>query len=132
MRKYESIVVFSPELNKEQLSTEIAKVKDILKGFNALEVFVEEWGKRKIAYVAKKQTQGFYVCFYYEAENMKVIEELVYNLRINDAVLKFQTHHISDKADKYRGNMAFVRSSKSDEMVASDIDELEISDLGDN
>ena len=30
MRKYESIVVFSPELNKGQLSEQISKVKEIL------------------------------------------------------------------------------------------------------
>ncbi len=129
MRKYETIVVYRPELSKEQLSTEINKVKSILEKFNISEFFKEEWGKRKLAYVTKKCSQGFYVCFYYESDNTKVIDELIYNLRLNDVILKFQTHHISDKAEKYRGNMAFVTASNSNELSSSDIDDLEVSDI---
>ncbi len=67
MRKYESIVVFSPELNKGQLSEQISKVKEILTNAGGVQgdIYVEEWGKRKIAYTVKKQTMGYYVCFYY-------------------------------------------------------------------
>ena len=81
MRKYESIVVFSPELNKGQLSEQISKVKEILTNAGGVQgdIYVEEWGKRKIAYTVKKQTMGYYVCFYYESNNTKINEDLNYN-----------------------------------------------------
>ena len=132
MRKYESIVVFSPELNKGQVSEQISKIKEILNGAGVEDIFVEEWGKRKIAYSVKKQTMGYYVCFYYESSNTKVNEELNYNLRINDSILKFQTHFVSDKPAKYRGNMVFVNLAKTNEMIAPDVEGLNIPDLNVN
>lgn len=125
MRRYETIVVYSPLLSKDELKAEIQKVKTRIQDHNVSDVFVEEWGRRKIAYNVKKQTHGVYVCFYYETDDTKLLEELVYNLRINDAVLKFQSHQVSAKPAKYRGNLAFVGSSKQDELVASDIEGLE-------
>lgn len=134
MRKYESIVVFSPELNKGQLSEQISKVKEILTNAGGVQgdIYVEEWGKRKIAYTVKKQTMGYYVCFYYESNNTKISEDLNYNLRINDSILKFQTHFVSDKPAKYRGNMVFVNLAKSNEMIAPDVEGLNIPDLNVN
>ena len=132
MRKYESIVVYSPELNKGQLSEQISKVKEILNNVGVEDIFVEEWGKRKIAYSVKKQTMGYYVCFYYETNNTKANDELTYNLRINDSILKFQTHFVSDKPAKYRGNMVFVNLAKSNEMIAPDVEGLNIPDLNVN
>lgn len=129
MRKYESIVVFSPELNKGQLSEQISKVKEILTNAGVADIFVEEWGKRKIAYTVKKQTMGYYVCFYYETSNTNAIQELIYNLRINDMVMKFQTHYVNSKPAKYRGNMVFVNLAKTNEMVAPDVEGLNIPDL---
>lgn len=129
MRKYESIVVFSPELNKGQVSEQISKIKEILNGVGVTDIFVEEWGKRKIAYTVKKQTMGYYVCLYYETSNTQAIQELIYNLRINDAVLKFQTHFVSSKPAKYRGNMVFVNLAKTNEMIAPDVEGLNIPDL---
>ncbi|MGI6680704.1 MAG: 30S ribosomal protein S6 [Bdellovibrionota bacterium] len=123
MRKYETIVIFSPELNKSQLTAQISKVKEVLSNESVADVFVEEWGKRKIAYKLNKQTSGHYVCFYYETNNRKAVDELNYNLRINDVVLKFQTHFVSDKPEKYRGNMVFVDLAKTNEMIAPDIDD---------
>ena len=144
MRKYESIVVFSPELNKGQLSEQISKVKEILTNAGGVQgdIYVEEWGKRKIAYTVRKQTMGYYVCFYfvyvklecpdYESNNTRINEDLNYNLRINDSILKFQTHFVSDKPAKYRGNMVFVNLAKSNEMIAPDVEGLNIPDLNVN
>ena len=49
---------------------------------------VDEMGKRKLAYEVKKNTEGIYVVFYFEA-NPTLIEELERNYRISDDVIKF-------------------------------------------
>ena len=49
---------------------------------------VEELGKRKLAYEIKKQKEGFYIVFKFEA-NPTLISELERNYRIADEVIKF-------------------------------------------
>ena len=49
---------------------------------------VEEMGKRKLAYEIKKQKEGFYIVFKFEAKP-ELISELERNYRITDEVMKF-------------------------------------------
>ena len=45
-------------------------------------------GKRKLAYEIKKQKEGFYIVFKFEAKP-ELISELERNYRITDEVMKF-------------------------------------------
>ena len=49
---------------------------------------IDELGKKKLAYEVKKQKEGIYVVFYFEAEP-SLIQELERNYRITDEVIKF-------------------------------------------
>ena len=49
---------------------------------------VEELGKKKLAYKVRKNDEGIYVVFYFEA-NPTLIEELERNYRITDEIIKF-------------------------------------------
>jgi small subunit ribosomal protein S6 len=54
---------------------------------------VDEWGTRKLAYPVRKQTRGTYVMVVYEA-NPEVIAEFERRMRIDDAIMKFQTVYL--------------------------------------
>ena len=49
---------------------------------------VDELGKRKLAYEVKKNKEGYYVVFHFEAQPT-LIAELERNYRITDDVIKF-------------------------------------------
>ena len=51
---------------------------------------VEEMGKRKLAYEVKKNKEGYYVLFNFDAEPAS-IAELERNYRITDEIIKFIT-----------------------------------------
>lgn len=61
MKAYETVFVLVPELEKEAIDNEIARVKAVIEKAGEIES-VDEWGKRKLAYeIDKKYKEGYYV-----------------------------------------------------------------------
>lgn len=86
MNKYESVVIINPNLEAEGIKALINKFSDLINTDGKV-VSVEELGKKKLAYEIKKQKEGYYVIFKFEA-NPALISELERNYRITDAVMK--------------------------------------------
>ena len=87
MNKYESVVIISPKLEEEAIKALINKFSDLINTDGKVNS-VEELGKKKLAYEIKKQNQGYYVVFKFEAKP-ELISELERNYRITDEVIKF-------------------------------------------
>lgn len=87
MNKYESVVIISPVVEEEGIKNLVQKFSDLINTQGKIES-VEEIGKRKLAYDVKKNKEGFYVLFNFEAQP-ELIVELERNYRITDEVIKF-------------------------------------------
>lgn len=105
MRKYETIVVFDPNLSGEVLDGQIANISQFIKQRGGEDLAIDDWGKREIAYTVKKRNWGIFRCFKFTSNNTDLTNDLTASLRINDAVLKFQSHKLSDKVRKFKGNL---------------------------
>ena len=90
MRRYESILIAHVDLSEDELSSLIARYSEIITGQKGILVKVERWGKRRLAYIIRKQARGFYILIDYAGESAAV-NELERNLKINDKILKFMT-----------------------------------------
>jgi small subunit ribosomal protein S6 len=90
LRRYESILIAHVDLSEDELSSLIARYSVIITGQKGILVKVERWGKRRLAYIIKKQSRGFYILIDYAGETAAV-NELERNLKINDKILKFMT-----------------------------------------
>lgn len=90
MRRYESTLIAHVDLSEDELSNLIARYSEIITGQKGILVKVERWGKRRLAYLIKKQARGFYILIDYAGETAAV-NELERNLKINDRILKFMT-----------------------------------------
>ena len=87
MNKYESVIIVNPTVDDEKLK-ELEKTFEDLINKHGKVSKVDELGKRKLAYEVKKQKEGIYVVFYFEAEP-SLISELERIYRITDEVIKF-------------------------------------------
>lgn len=87
MNKYESVVIINPAVEDDKLKKLEKTFTDLINKQGKVEK-VEEVGKKKLAYEIKKNSEGIYVEFYFEAEP-ELIKELERNYRITDEVLKF-------------------------------------------
>jgi small subunit ribosomal protein S6 len=94
-REYETIYVLRPDAGRETSESISSRVQDVISKQHGALTRVENWGYRKLAYPVKKHGRGVYVYLKYVGDGV-LVAELERNLRIQDAVLKFQTVKISD------------------------------------
>lgn len=87
MNKYESVIIINPSVDEEKVKSLIDKFSELINKNGKVEK-VDTLGKKKLAYDVKKNKEGIYVVFYFEAEP-SLIAELERNYRITDEVIKF-------------------------------------------
>lgn len=87
MNKYESVVIINPNVEENALKELIGRFQTLINTDGKVEK-VTEIGKKKLAYEIKKNTEGYYVVYDFEA-NPSLIAELERNYRITDQVIKF-------------------------------------------
>ena len=81
-------------LTKKELNHQFKKFETLINTDGKVEK-AEELGKRKLAYEVKKNKEGYYVIFHFEA-NTSLIAELERNYRITDEVIKFMTIKVDE------------------------------------
>lgn len=89
MNRYESIIIINPSVEEQGEKDLVKRFTDLINKNGKVES-VEEMGKRKLAYEVKKNKEGYYVLFNFEAKP-ELITELERNYRITDEVIKFIT-----------------------------------------
>lgn len=94
MNKYESVIIINPSVDEEGVKSLVSKFTDLINTDGKVEK-VDDLGKRKLAYEVKKQKEGYYQIFNFEA-NPELIKELERNYRIADEVIKFMTIKVDE------------------------------------
>ncbi len=87
MNKYESVIIINPSADEDKVKSLIDRFSDLINKQGEV-TKVDTLGKKKLAYEVKKNKEGIYVVFYFEAEPT-LIAELERNYRITDEIIKF-------------------------------------------
>ena len=95
MNKYESVIILSANASEEAMAAFGEKMKELISANNGELTNVEEWGKKTFAYDIKKQKEGFYTLFTFEAKP-EFIAELDRVLRLDEIVLKHMVVKLED------------------------------------
>ncbi len=83
---YESVLVLSMKLGEEGIASAIEKFKTLISK-NATLDSVDEWGKRRLAYMINKESEGYYVLFNFTSE-ADFPAELDRRYKITEGVLR--------------------------------------------
>jgi len=107
-RVYEILFIDDPNLGEPEVDTLTALVQGYAEKEGGRIQKVEKWGKKRLAYVVKKQREGSYVLLSVDggATQKKEVER---RLRVTDGVLKFLTVRVDEelrKAERRKGRRA--------------------------
>ena len=58
---YEVVYIIDPAQSEEAIAATVAKFQTLAEQNNAINVVVDEWGKRRLAYAIDYKTEGYYV-----------------------------------------------------------------------
>ncbi len=86
MNAYEAVVILTKKISDEQAEETKNKISDLISS-NGEVVSVDDWGMKKLAYEIKKEQEGHYYLYTFNAK-ADFIGEFERVLRIDDTVLK--------------------------------------------
>ncbi|MGZ3598167.1 MAG: 30S ribosomal protein S6, partial [Syntrophales bacterium] len=98
MKRYETLFIVQIDLSTDELNNIIERYRAIITSLKGTIIKVEKWGKRKLAYEIKKQSNGNYVLLDFAGKSA-IIDELERNFKIDDKILKFMTIMEDDNVD---------------------------------
>lgn len=88
MREYELVVIVQPDLDDTALKDVVEKVKSWITEAGGTIVKVDFWGKKKLAYIIRKQKEGHYVLIRAQMDPAYGAT-LERNLRFTEPVMRF-------------------------------------------
>ena len=83
---YETVIVFSVKKGEEAAKAMAEKFKDMIEKNGTLGS-VDEWGKRRLAYLINDEAEGYYVLYNYQS-SAEFPAELDRVCKITDGVLR--------------------------------------------
>ena len=98
MRKYENLLLLSPELGTEPRTALLESLKAVIEREGGKMTAEDHWGMRDLAYPVQKQMRGYYVRLEFVAP-APLVAELERNIRIADGIFKFVTVKLADTVE---------------------------------
>ncbi|RKX59796.1 MAG: 30S ribosomal protein S6 [Thermodesulfobacteriota bacterium] len=121
LRHYETFYLLHPDLTDEERASISEQLQEIISKKNGKTVKIDPWPLQKLAYMVKKQTQGYYVVMEYGMPSESV-SEITRKLQLNEGVMKFITIKLNDKFDPEAPAKARNESAPPAETVEEALD----------
>jgi len=128
MRKYETTYIIDGSVSDNDREALIEKIENVLTGNGAEIDRTVRWGKRQLAYEIKKQSRGYYVILYYNAEP-SIISTFHHELALNERILRYLTLLSDGKHPDYIRDAGISTDMSAAPQKASEITES-IEDTG--
>jgi len=88
MNYYETVYIIHPALQEGRLHDIVNKFHSKLEGLKGKVLYVNNWGKKKLAYPIDKQKYGTYILCQYSLDNQS-IKNLSQELELNPNILRY-------------------------------------------
>ena len=88
MNKYEVLYILNADLEEEPRKAQIDKISAVVTDNGGTVESIDEWGKRKLAYLIDYKSEGYYVLMKFEAKP-ELPTELERIFRISDSVIRY-------------------------------------------
>ena len=124
MRRYETIFIVRSNTAEDEIEAVINRTTSIIEGDGGTIIKVDKWGLKKLAYLIKKESQGYYVYIDYAGIPASVSEvERIF--RIDDKILKYLTVKLADSCDPEAAKEELANAEASAETSSEDEDKEE-------
>ncbi len=95
MRTYEALYICTPEMEEGDIQTVSQEVENLVTSNGGSIVRSEIWGKRKLAYMVKKYSEGSYILLRFHAQP-DFVAKLEQYFRLSDSIFRFLVVHFDD------------------------------------
>jgi len=110
---YESAVIINAALDDEQIENIITRIKDFITNNGGDIRDVENWGRKRLAYMINKSKIGYYAVFRFNAPT-NIISKLERNYTLDEHILRYLTISLDKDA------VDFLEKKRSDSQSESE------------
>ena len=111
---YESAVMINAALDDEQIQALISRIKETITNNGGEIREIEDWGRKRLAYVVKKSKVGYYVIFRFSAPS-SLIAKLERFYILDEQFLRYLTIKLDSDAVEYLEKNKDKSLSQSDD-----------------
>lgn len=107
-RVYEILFIADPNLGEPDVDALTTQIQGYIEKEGGRIQKVEKWGKKRLAYVLKRQREGYYVLVVVEGQ-AAMVKEVERRIRVTDGVIRFITVRVDEelrKAERRRARRA--------------------------
>jgi small subunit ribosomal protein S6 len=96
-KMYESAVLISAALEEDQIQSIISRIKELISSNDGEIKDIEEWGRKRLAYMIKKSKIGYYIIFQFNAYP-QIISTLEKFYKLDENILRYLTIKLTKNA----------------------------------
>ena len=117
---YESAVLINAALEDDQIGNLTNRIKETITSYGGEIVEIEDWGRKRLAYVVKKSKIGYYVIFQYNS-SPDLLLKLERFFQLDDNVLRYLTIKLSkDALEQMKQNKLQAAALQEEEKRATE------------
>ncbi len=97
---YESAVIINAALDDEQIESIISRIKEFITNNGGEIREIENWGRKRLAYMINKSKIGYYVIFRFDAPT-NIISKMERNYSLDEHILRYLTISLDKDAIEF-------------------------------
>jgi small subunit ribosomal protein S6 len=97
---YESAVIINAALDDEQIDGIVSRIKEFITNNGGDIRDIENWGRKRLAYMINKSKIGYYAIFRFDAPT-SIISKLERNYTLDEHILRYLTISLDRDAVEY-------------------------------
>jgi small subunit ribosomal protein S6 len=96
-KMYESAVLINAALEEDQIQSIISRIKELISSNDGEIKDVEDWGRKRLAYMIKKSKIGYYIIFQFNAYP-QIISTLEKFYKLDENILRYLSIKLTKNA----------------------------------
>ena len=96
-KMYESAVLINAALDDDQIQSIISHIKELISSNDGEITDVEEWGRKRLAYMIKRSKIGYYIIFQFNAYP-QIISSLEKFYKLDENILRYLSIKLTKNA----------------------------------
>ncbi|NPA41012.1 MAG: 30S ribosomal protein S6 [Aquificae bacterium] len=96
LRFYETVFVLKPTLTEEETKQKAEEIKKFIESKGGEILHFQDWGTKTLAYPIENFNHGRYFLIQYKTENPQLPNELDFQLKINEDVIRWLNFQIKE------------------------------------
>ncbi len=110
---YESAVIINAALDDEQIESIVSRIKEFITNNGGDIREIENWGRKRLAYMINKSKIGYYAIFRFDAPT-SIISKLERNYTLDEHILRYLTISLDRDAVEYLEKKRIDSQSESE------------------